>query len=287
MEGEFEDFLNIENMEPSDQKNNFKDFQDIKYNFFFNHEAEKSYKDEFSIIKEKYNHRITNFFHKIQQPTCFVRAIKDNSEIEFIKQNRNRIINIVKKNNENNIIVFIALKSMKADIDFPVYYVDLINYSTASRLDLRNLFDSNHKLIEFLTSLVNESKNNRNLIFDLKKEVRYLDVYKQRYDSLIKVLNFDIKKINIQNNVVIYGVGNVGKVFYNKIKDYYKVIYFIDKYSDDEMYDNIKILTLDNCNILENCTIIVTATYYFDEIKVSLLQKLNNEIAIKSLNEYF
>lgn len=225
LENDFSDFLKDENL-IWDSANPFV-FRDVKYGFSFVHEIEYNYQQELDDVRVKYRKRIDDFRRRISEPSCFIRTIHHSCEAEFISNHMARIENAVKKYNPENHIIFLALFGMEAVIDFPVYYVK--EYSTVTIDSLRGLFDSNRELLGYLDGITDENERNKNIIFNLNQEINYLKIVKKRYDTLNKVINWDMAKCQLPPEIVIYGAGNVGKALYRKIKNKCRVKCFVDK----------------------------------------------------------
>ncbi|WP_207651356.1 glycosyltransferase family 32 protein [Clostridium felsineum] len=104
--------------------------------------------------------------------------------------------------------------------------------------------------------------------------------YKKNYILLSELTNAylsnensyveQIKKLN-SNHMAIYGIGNIGKMFYSQLKNNnIKVELFIDNNSITNIYDGVNIAK-SHKNEIENIDcIIVTVTYEFYKIKENL-----------------
>ena len=58
----------------TDEKNVF---EDIKYQFRFNHEIRTDFEADYEVIHSKYLRRIDIFKNHIKRETCFISAIKN------------------------------------------------------------------------------------------------------------------------------------------------------------------------------------------------------------------
>jgi len=91
LENDFKDFLCRDNLQILDNPTYFKD---LKYDFTFSHEITTSLDDEYDLVCEKYKRRIENFKRRIQERTCFLRAISPN-EVDYVKNNSAYIQNLI------------------------------------------------------------------------------------------------------------------------------------------------------------------------------------------------
>ncbi len=66
-------------------------FFDKKYNIRFPHDIHTSFAEDLPSIKAKYKRRIERFIDEEHKGTCFIRAINDPAEIDFIAENREKI----------------------------------------------------------------------------------------------------------------------------------------------------------------------------------------------------
>jgi FlaA1/EpsC-like NDP-sugar epimerase len=130
----------------------------------------------------------------------------------------------------------------------------------------------------------------------LKKEADY----KNRFKSYYNVTNQWLLNKNEEKNVgeyfkdnnyktiAIYGMGNMGELFYEEVKkEDVKIAYFIDKNAEELYYgiDDIPVVTMDDIESQEEVdAIIVTPVYDFDSISESL-EELGLDIEIVSLED--
>lgn len=79
IDSRFSGFLDYENLSQSAETRNH--YMDTVYNIFFFHDFSKykSLNEQYSAVKQKYQRRIDRFLKKIEQPTCFIRYIANES----------------------------------------------------------------------------------------------------------------------------------------------------------------------------------------------------------------
>lgn len=113
LQNDFHDFLNKKNLVITDNKNIF---DDIKYNFRFNHEIKSNFENDYEKIYSKYMRRIEVFKNKIIKETCFIRAIKDAEELKYIKNNFGMIKGAIKRYNNKNDVIYVVSNDIISDI---------------------------------------------------------------------------------------------------------------------------------------------------------------------------
>lgn len=294
--------------------NNSHEFRDVKYGFRFIHEIKYNFYDEFLDIKKKYIRRIEQFKLETFKGVCFIRAVKDLQELLYITKNQEYINSVIKKNNCNNEIIFLIPKYLKIPMDFNSrYYILNINiYQGNYREGLRGLFDTvTSDFIEYCFNHFSKLSYKDNVIFDLQSEIKYLQknhsfiteqqvlkdvdnafevvhINEAKFKCLLLLLNTNISQIMLPDRIDIYGAGEVGKAFFEKIKHYTSVGCFIDKASLENYYKEIPIVRLAEYKWSEDSYIIIIPTYAYNSICYELSEKCNvNPKKIKTLEELF
>lgn len=99
---DFSDFLLKENLKVVPEK--WPRFDDVKYDLRFSHDLkdENNFDLEYPDIYNKYERRIERFRKDIQNPTCFLRAVWTDDELQYIINNQSYIEQIIKRSNEFN-----------------------------------------------------------------------------------------------------------------------------------------------------------------------------------------
>ncbi len=169
MNNNFEDFLDKRNLEV--MENEPKEFKDRKYGFYYNHEINTCFEDDFSEICNKYRRRIEVFKEMIVRSTCFIRTVRNEAEWRFIQNNRFYIDAVVKKYNPENEVIYVVSRK-RVDIEnpeFPFFTVEAA-YDGSSYEALSSLFDDNLKLQKFCISSLEESRRTQNLYFNLQNK---------------------------------------------------------------------------------------------------------------------
>lgn len=258
IENEFEDFLSKEYLE-KDPKN-YGQFKNTKYDIEFIHETE--YRDRYEDLCEKYFHRISRFKKEIEKRTCFLRTVTNDKELRYIHQEEKYIKSVIKKGNQGNEIIFLLTKNIKApeEAKFPYYNIQSLDYSN-TRDALRNWFDDSDEFIEYCVTNFSSYRLLKNIMFDRKKEEQNYEIIKGRYDLLVKLLNFDFNKNQIHHNLIIYGAGNIGKYFYEKVKEKCFVKCFLDKNKAGEMVGDIPVIWLNELKEVNDYCFVITCTY--------------------------
>lgn len=308
---DFNDFMKKENLQVS--KDNPRVIKDIKYNITFNHAIKDNFELEYNAIYKKYTYRAERLkkYLKSGEKICFIRAIQNLKELYYIVDNEKYINDVISKYNKENKILFLIPQYMATpkNINFEYFILNINCYQGNSRIALRNMFDTNPKLTDWLNSSINDKYKKDNLIFDLRAENRKLEngylgintektlikdidnAYKQihmhesRCERLIKIARADFEKIKFDKDIAIYGAGDIGKIFFNKIKKNNNVECFLDIRPVEKNYGGVPILLPTEINLLNCSVVIVIPTYDFEKISSDLRKNSNRNIVILSLEE--
>lgn len=242
-------------------------FEDIKYNLRFNHDIKADFDQEYPDIYEKYLRRINRFRSAVQNPSCFLRALKDEDELQYITDNQDDIRRIIRKSNSSNEIVFLIPQWIKTkeNLSFPSFILNIEAYR-GDRKSLRSMLDKNNDVIEFLQSNITVPDIASNLAWDRESELKP-NKLNSRYNIAMKLLNNDLNLSLIPQNIVIYGAGNIGKAFFNKCKNICTIECFIDQNSNKDRYKGIPVLSLNRINKISCENYVITPVYDFDNIK--------------------
>ncbi len=182
---EFDGFMDYDKLAQSVNARNH--YQDGIYHFIYWHDFSMYYslEKQYEAIKSKYDRRIHRFLQAIKEPTLFVRYIptedldENNKAIDlnWIEDNYDRILSVIKRYNPENDIVFIGDETVKSDI-IKVYNVNKDEGDIVSRLPIIN----NKELYPILSSAefpgreenieryLKKQKKNKSFCFRLKKE---------------------------------------------------------------------------------------------------------------------
>ena len=155
----FDDFLNIENLK-RDEKRKYI-VKDMKYNIAFYHDYKPSLPidGQHDAVKEKYSRRIKRFYNYISEKTLFIRYIESKKEYEYLCENYDHIISILRRYNENNDLMLISKDIKGNKIPMHTIYVDKVPYKTSQRFA-----NTNKELYSTLLALpFPEEKKSRNL----------------------------------------------------------------------------------------------------------------------------
>ena len=94
--------------------------------------------------------------------------------------------------------------------------------------------------------------------------------------------NVDFSTITYPQSVTIYGCGQIGKVFYKKMKSYCHVEQFIDARPTNDFFDNVPIVTLDKAVLKESDVIVIIPSYDYKQI-VENIRKEHSYLTEKNL----
>lgn len=191
IENNFEGFMDYENL--SQVSSNRRHYHEDKYNFFFFHDFNKykSLDEQYEQVKEKYNRRIDRFLKSIQRPTLFVKYISteklDSSgkskELIWIEDNYQYILDVIRKKNPENDIVFIGDKSVISDV-IKVYNVPKDEGDKVSRLPIYN----NEELFPLLSvvEFPGKAENVERYKGKMKKRNSFLQRSKKKVNSILQ-----------------------------------------------------------------------------------------------------
>lgn len=314
LETDFQEFMLYENLMASGERGE-EVFYDLRYNITYYHDVKKSLKEEYTDIYKKYQRRIERFRAEIKNPTCFIRGVRTMEELSSIREYEERIAQVIKKYSDNEIIFVIPkyiYETNPIKLNFRHFLVDVSN-DWLDRENGRSFFDSNAKLISFLEENYDNDKRKDNLIFDLRAELNIakckgteitdynenknlkeqiikLKKSKQEVDSRnlrwMRLLNTDFDSIDFPSKISIYGCGAIGRIFYQRVKDYCIVESFIDKLPRQEYYDNVPVMTIENSIKDKETTIIIIPSYDYDVIAQSIINEYGFKPKMVKLEEF-
>lgn len=268
IEKDFYDFLDINNLEVV---SNGIAIRDRKHDFHLGHEIKVSFEKDYDAIYQKYMRRIDVFREQIKKKTCFIRAVRDSGELLYIQNNMQDINRIIKRQNVENEIIYIVSNSILGswNLTYP-FFVVTSSYEGKRLEEIRKLFDNEKKLQGFCIENFDEKKRYQNMIFDLQKESRRIEY---RYWLVTKIETMDFDKTSIPNEIIIYGAGTIGKVFYHKIKNMCKVLFFLDSKPQNDNYgEGVPVIQRNKMNTkYSGVAIIITPCYEYQEIKAGLI----------------
>lgn len=171
---DFEHFLEKENLEVD--KNNPKAFRDVKYKVSFFHDVKEDLETDYDEIHHKYTRRAQKFMeqYRSKTPMCFIRAVHNEQEVDYIKNNEQYIDDVIKKYNKKHQLVLLVPKcfSLPESEVFKVFQLQIDKYSGSDEDNLKELFDTNTDFIHWCYA--NSSLKGRcaNLYWELKKRIK-------------------------------------------------------------------------------------------------------------------
>lgn len=299
IENDFEYFLEKEDLERWD--GDPRAFKNKKSGFGFVHEREYLFEEQYDKIKEKYLRRIKKFLKETEKPTCFLRWVVFPEEIEYIRNNSKYIRKVIKKRNSSNEIIFLMKHDMKIlskGLPYKVFFIS-VSYEGKSREATRRLYDYENEFLLYCATNFDTETMMKNLIFDHTREDKiFLNEKKKmqienirnrresvRYHLLVKLLESNFYDKSLPERIVIYGAGNIGKLFYKKVRQKSEVVYFVDKEKGGQEINGVLIKKPAEIDYNESAVFIVTPTYDFEEICKVIKSKVNDNVKIISLND--
>lgn len=147
IETDFSDFMIRDNLY-ADENDPFV-FHDKKYGFTCQHDIINNLDTDYVQIQEKYTRRAKRFMQDIKQPTIFIRAVRSEQEISFIKDNSAYIYNVIRRSNANNEIIFLVLNPMTSLPDNFLWFRLGLSQYQHSLTEMKQMFDSSKQFAEF------------------------------------------------------------------------------------------------------------------------------------------
>lgn len=188
IQNHFEDFLAPEYLAQNTRDRSH--YKNTKYDvqFFHDFDAYQSLDDQLPSVQAKYCRRIERFYKSITEPTLFIRYINNSQksgsrskEIQWIEENYDSVLALLKSFNNENDILFIANDGVTSE-KIKLYNVPKDENDTVAR----SPFDKNRELSDFFNNIdFPEKQHNIN---------RYLQKQKQKKKSHFKKKLLGIRK---------------------------------------------------------------------------------------------
>lgn len=267
IENDFEDFLVRDNLEriPAYPKA----FKDKLSGFVFHHDYEYPFESKYVELKQRYQKRIDRFRQETRKATCFLRSVTDLKEIKYISENFEYINRVIKQKNSENEIVFLLRSDVGAEQAESVlfrYYIMPGPYNGGVGKVIRNWFDGADEFLEYCFRNYDVMTLMQNIAFDRQHIETTYQIAQLRYETLLKLIDFDFTNISLPEEIILYGAGNIGQNFYKKIKGKCRVKCFVDKLCYGSEIGGISVKRLEEIEYDQNMCFIVTAIYDFESI---------------------
>lgn len=175
IDSHFDDFLKYDDL--SQNMDIHEQYKNDKYNIYFFHDFDRylPLEEQISTVKVRYDRRIERFYKNISEPTIFIRYISDKgltedgktNELDWIENNYDKIIMLLKSFNSDNDIIFIANQGVSSH-KIKIYSVEKDKNDSVSR----KFLDKNKELFSFLTQFEFPLKKSNILRFENKEKNR-------------------------------------------------------------------------------------------------------------------
>lgn len=236
-------------------------------------------------LRKKYDRRINKFLGEISKGTCFLRIVTNLEELDYIAKNCEYIKRVIKRaNNENEIVFLIKNDLGKFDKNSFRCFEMPGKCNAGSVQVLRNCFDGASDFLEFAAINYSTTLIMKNIAFDRKKEDLLYKEKQLQYDILIKLFMTNFHEIKLPKDIIIYGAGNIGKCFYEKVKETCNIRCFVDKGKAGGTVSGIPVVELERVDYSDDFCFVVTAVYDFQNIYEDIISK-NVNARIISLQE--
>ena len=257
IENDFSDFMLRKNLQLVDD--NPKRFVDTKYGFTFLHDIKENFEQEYSAIFQKYHRRAMRFMEDTKSPTCFLRAVRSHQEVSWIKENRDYISSVIKKNNSKNEIIFLVHKNINnLPNDILWFKLDIEQY-IGKAYEMRTMFNTSKEFLMYCEKIFCQKKKLKNICYDTTYRTKRILINHmiEKGDNCIKLALIDCFG-TLDSGLWIWGAGAMGAFLLNYLLDKgIKVNGIIDnKISDnkEEMINEVPVIPFsklqhDNANI--------------------------------------
>lgn len=180
----FSSFLNYDNLFQNKNKLNYYLDNENSIQFFHDFNYYESLSKQIESVKEKYKRRIVRFYNDIKQSTLFIRYIYNKEELEYIENNYDYIISVLKKYNIENDIIFIANNDITSKKIY-IYNVDVDETDSVARCPI----EKNLQLYEYFLN-VNYLNRVENIHFyEMKSKNKHKSIIKRIISKLMFVLS--------------------------------------------------------------------------------------------------
>lgn len=295
IEHDFEEWMLKENLQVVEKHPKW--FLDIKYGFSYNHEICCDFEQEFSEIYEKYKRRVKRFIEETKHPTCFLRAVRSEEEIAYIKKNVEYIYRVIRKGNADNEIIFLVSQNITVlNNDFLWFRLGIDRY-IGKRYEMMTMFLSSKELVKYCENgILPEEKMKKNILYRKSKIQSYRDKMEfilscaiKSDENIVSALRKSIPTL-YDEGIYIWGAGQYGTL----IADYLKtkginVHAMID--NDEEKIGNLidEIPVVSFCDISKGNTNILLAIASKNAVASVIEQKnaVGSKTKIITLEEIF
>lgn len=308
LDSDFEDFLCRDHLVEDGNR-----FHDIKWKIDFIHDGSISKAEEYKKICVKYERRIERFREVLQNGSvCFIRAVRDQMEIQWIIENVEYITKVMSKF-PNSKIIFLLHRGMGKVASFPFsfYMINLYGWMSDTRYQLRSSFDTNREFISYCQCNYPKQKLENNKRFDEEQERerdaqesqmskdelesrfeqiidrknRQIVIERSRADRVLMIVGRDIKKSS-GSKVIIYGAGDIGKLLANKLNGKREIVCFLDRKPKESEYRKIPIYKPQEYKYDEASLIVVVPSYDYDIIAIDIKKIYGENARIVSLEDF-
>lgn len=210
----FQDFMSKDNLELVAGAP--RTFVDKKYGFMCFHDIKVDFEREYPDIKCRYDRRSARFLEAVKNPSCLLRAVRNEKEVEYINSNSAYISEVVTKYNIDNEVIFLLPDNITEDIN-EFCFIRLRREYGFDSYSLRTMFDSSKEMVNLSRILLPPESILRNQEFDRTDNSSVAaEVYKMISNNDIRVLEAVVKKLEVEqaDGIYIWGAGHHGMAMY-------------------------------------------------------------------------
>ena len=282
METDFTDYIRRDQLES--HMGFEKKFIDKVSGFIFLHEQE-DYRNQYELLKEKYDRRIQKFLRASCKGACFLRYVVGREELDYIKNNAEYVRRVIGRHNRQNEIVLLVKKGVQIPEGMPFKVFQATGeLSTKTKYAMRAWFDGMTEFLEYCGRNYPGNELMKNLIFDKEGEQQESRRMDRRYQTLAAMSVHDFSQTELPPELMIYGTGKLGQVLYDRLRHYTKIKCFVDRSRGGTKLGDIPIYSIDDLDRRTNGFMIVSTTYDFESIRETI-HKRCKEIQVISLDQ--
>ena len=262
IEDNFNDFLNKNNLQVIDGN---REFQDIKYGFYYPHDVKEDFEKEYCLIVEKYKRRIKKFQSAIKNVTCFFRIVRSEYEVRYIDENKDYIDKIIKQSNPQNEIIYLLYKGIVAPKNEICFSLNVDH--ALDTYEMLTMFSGARALLDYCAGHVDEQYKKANLQFFKN----YMLTQRVKAALLIHDSNLKehLKNIFRGKDIYVWGAGKYGVEIKNVLDEAgIKILGFLDisEKKRGSYINGIEVYNFENVKNVSTIFISITSLEISDEV---------------------
>ncbi len=106
---DFVQWLKFSDIEQDSEHENVYHDKGTGLDFYHDFFPDKTIEEQYDKVKSKYSRRIERFQKDCAQATLFIRFVRNEEDLKYIQNNQERILSVLKKENEDNDCIYLLL----------------------------------------------------------------------------------------------------------------------------------------------------------------------------------